>query len=322
MIGPLAIPLLAATLVVAAYLAAILRRLRHPPRRTHGWALGRGVAADPDGLAGSLAWREETLEVAGAAASPLALWRIARSEGDLDAPARAVVLLHGWGHGRRDSLDRLGPFLAHRGTVALLPDLRGHGDSPDASGLGELDTADLVPLLDRLGPVPTLLVGHSMGGVAAIHAAAAAADARPPAAIDLRGVIAISPYERLRVPIAADLARRGYALGVLQRPLLALLALLGIRERSTAASAARMGVPLLVIHGDADDFCPLDDAAAIAAAASQGRLVAISRAGHADLWKRHRTAVDGAIASFAPWAAITSPDAGSSSGSGSPSPRR
>ncbi len=319
MIGPAAILLLAATLVVAAYLAAIAHRLRHPPRRTLGWALGRGVPGDPDGLGRPLAWREETLEVAGSAAVPLAIWRLARSEQDLEAPARAVVLLHGWGHGRRDGLDRLAPFLAARGTVVLMPDLRGHGDSPGASGLGDLDEIDLLELLATLSPLPTLLVGHSMGGVAAIHAAAAVSAGGPHASIDLRGVIAISPYERLRVPIAADLRRRGHSLGVLRGPLLALLRLRGIRERSTAASASQIGVPLLVIHGEEDDFCPRDAAAAIADAAAQGQFVPIPHGGHADLWRRHREAIETAIASFSPWTDLTSPAVGSASGSGTPS---
>jgi pimeloyl-ACP methyl ester carboxylesterase len=307
--GPLPLLLLAGAIATAAYLMAVLLRLLHPPRRTLGWALGRGAPADPDSLGRDLAWEEQTLDPAGSAAKPLLLWRIAASQIDLERPRRAVILLHGWGHGRRDGLDRLDPLLSLPGTVVIVPDLRGHGDSPGSSGLGVRDLADLRALIEEAAPLPTLLVGHSMGGVAAIHAAAELARATPQRQADLRGVIAVSAYERLRVPVAADLRRRGFALGPLQWPLLLLLRLLGIHERSTAEAAARLAVPLLLLHGELDDACPLPDAEKIATASARGLLVPIADGGHNDLWRRCRRETAAAILGSAVWSAFTSAEA-------------
>lgn len=309
MIGPLPLLLLAGAIAATAYLAAVLLRLLHPPRRTLGWALGRGAPADPDSLGRDLAWEELTLDPAGGGAKPLLLWRIAASRIDLERPARAVILLHGWGHGRRDGLDRLDPFLSIPGTVAIVPDLRGHGDSPGSSGLGVRDLADLRALISQASPLPTLLVGHSMGGVAAIHAAAEFAEPGSQRHADLRGVVAVSAYERLRVPIASDLRRRGYALGPLRWPLLLLLRLLGIREESTSKAAARLAVPLLLVHGALDDACPLSDAERISSATPGGSIVPIPEGGHNDLWRRCRPEIERAILSSPAWSAFTSPAA-------------
>ncbi|MCR9127788.1 MAG: alpha/beta fold hydrolase [Rhodobacteraceae bacterium] len=78
-----------------------------------------------------------------------------------------VVLVHGSGwHGRQFA--RLAPVLGQGATV-LVPDLRGHGASPDRRGdidhIGQLeeDLADLVDLYRQPGQ-QTLFVGHSSGG--------------------------------------------------------------------------------------------------------------------------------------------------------------
>jgi len=296
--GLLLLFLLGVLLAATLYLTGLLRHLRHPPRRSLGWALARGVPGDPEAL--GVAWREDEVPAgvaAGHGAAPLAFWRIARDAAALDAPTRVVILLHGWGHGRRDTLAWLGLDLApwsEPGTLLVLPDLRGHGDSPGRSGLGDLDRADLWALLATLPAAPFTLVGHSMGAVVAIETAAAVArDAER--GFDLREVVAIAPYERLRVPVRSDLARRGYTVGPFLWPLLALLRIAGIRERSTAAAAAQLTVPLRVVHGAADPTCPAEDARAIAAAAPHSSFIVIEGAGHLDLWRSHREAMETAI---------------------------
>lgn len=55
---------------------------------------------------------------------------------------------------------------------ALALDLRNHGSSPHASGMGyEAQTADLRHTLGRRYALPATLVGHSMGGKVAMYAA-------------------------------------------------------------------------------------------------------------------------------------------------------
>lgn len=81
-------------------------------------------------------------------------------------------------HGLADTLeiwDDLAPLLEPLGRVIRF-DQRAHGDSSAPAGPSSRDdlAADLLALLDRLGAPRAVLVGHSLGGVAAICAALAA----------------------------------------------------------------------------------------------------------------------------------------------------
>jgi pimeloyl-ACP methyl ester carboxylesterase len=72
----------------------------------------------------------------------------------------SVLALHGWGRDRADLL----PALSGRDVTAL--DLPGFGSSPPPeAGWGSRDYADAVAkLVDELGGVPLVVVGHSFGG--------------------------------------------------------------------------------------------------------------------------------------------------------------
>jgi pimeloyl-ACP methyl ester carboxylesterase len=86
-----------------------------------------------------------------------------------------VALLHGL-FGRAQNLGSVARRLAQRHRVLSL-DLRNHGASPHAPGMGYATLADdvLGTLADR-GALPAALLGHSMGGKAAMAAALAAPD--------------------------------------------------------------------------------------------------------------------------------------------------
>lgn len=90
-----------------------------------------------------------------------------RTWGD-PAAARSAVLIHGV-TSNAASWVRVGPELATWGFYVVAPELRGHGDSPKADRQYALDlmAADLA---DSVPDAPTLLVGHSFGGVMAILA--------------------------------------------------------------------------------------------------------------------------------------------------------
>lgn len=282
----------AAAIALAAYLLLLARHLRHPPRRTAGWALARQRPADPGELEAhggpTVAWSEDRV-------GRVPFWSLARDEATLASrETPSVVMLHGWGHSRIDGLARLEPWLS-RGFRVVLPDLRGHGDADGPSTLGDRDADDVVAIAETLPPSSLVLVGHSMGGVVAIRASATLSERTSSNAPQLQGVVAIAAYERLRVPAISDLHARGYSVGPLIHPLLALLRLLGIREHSTREAASRLTVPLLVVHGERDASCPIEDAHAFASAAAQGTLVAVPDAGHNDLWRAHAEITEKAL---------------------------
>jgi pimeloyl-ACP methyl ester carboxylesterase len=77
-------------------------------------------------------------------------------------PAR-VLLIHGITSSGA-TMWRLGEALADRGAIA--PDLLGHGESPDADDYG------VANLAAGLGTGYELVIGHSLGGFVAAHAAA------------------------------------------------------------------------------------------------------------------------------------------------------
>ncbi|WP_017558716.1 alpha/beta fold hydrolase [Nocardiopsis baichengensis] len=80
------------------------------------------------------------------------------------APARTLLLVHGWGSDSHEWVQHIRP-LARRHRV-LAPDLRGHGASsvPDTPCTPRAMAADLAALLGRAGTGPVTAVGHSMGG--------------------------------------------------------------------------------------------------------------------------------------------------------------
>lgn len=82
--------------------------------------------------------------------------------------ARTAVLIHGVTSSAA-SWVRVGPALAAWGYYVVAPELRGHGESPKADGHYSLD--EMVGDLPESVPLaPTLLLGHSFGGVMAILA--------------------------------------------------------------------------------------------------------------------------------------------------------
>jgi esterase len=86
-------------------------------------------------------------------------------EGPDDAPV--VVFLHGVSGSAR-TYDWLPPAITDARRIVRL-DLRGHGESSHAPGTYLIDRygADVAEVLRRLADRPAVLVGHSLGGVAA-----------------------------------------------------------------------------------------------------------------------------------------------------------
>jgi pimeloyl-ACP methyl ester carboxylesterase len=284
-LGLLTLLVVAGVLLVALLTAMLVHGATHPPRHGAGYALGRGMPADP----GDLGMTFEAWELDAPGGVRLPVWEIA---GAADGAPLTVVILHGWGLSRVDMLELAARWRARCERVVVY-DLRGHGDATGTSRLGCGEEQDLLALLDRLGDGPFLLVGFSMGGTIAIRAASA-----PDAGDRVAGVIVRATYDE----IATSLPRRLRKLDLPARPLsdlaLRLLAVRGVRPRPARDAAARLACPLLVIHGSADDVAPIADAEELAAAAPDGRLLRIEGATHSDLDEVDRAAQDEAIAAF------------------------
>jgi pimeloyl-ACP methyl ester carboxylesterase len=119
------------------------------------------------------------------------------SKGDLTRPA--FVIVHGLGDSLESYLEHARP-LRRRGHTVLLVDLRGHGGSEGGlTTLGGRERADVRAAMDalrerRLATKGIVLMGHSIGSVAVLLAAA---DAQ-----DVRGVIVEAPYDSYRNTVA------------------------------------------------------------------------------------------------------------------------
>jgi uncharacterized protein len=198
--------------------------------------------------------------------------------GPPDAPL-AVVLLHGFAANRRKpAYARLADGLAEHVAVLAL-DLRGHGGSGGRSTLGDREAQDAiagVEWLRRYGHDWVVLLGLSMGGTAALHAASRGAE--------VAGVVAISAPARFRDAPDDGPMKRLHAIweSPLQRR--AVRALVGVSIAGPDAwsdpphpvvMAAASTRPLLVVHSDDDGYFPATDGEDLVTAAG----------GHAVLWQ-------------------------------------
>ncbi len=261
-------------------------RLTHPPRRTYASALARGRPGDPSELAAAPGGDRRTFTS----------WSLRTGDGlDLpvwempgDDPAGPVLILtHGWGDSRIGALTRVQPLL-HAVSRAVMWDLRGHGDAPGTSRLGTREVDDLCELIAQVTaggrdtPERVVLFGWSLGAGVSIAAAA-----REPRGVVQ--VIAEAPYRLAITPARNVLRGMGLPKGLSTRAAFWLLGLdFGVgpswRGFDRAALALRLRVPLLVIHGDMDDVCPVEDARSINDAAARGQTIRVRGAGHHSLW--------------------------------------
>jgi pimeloyl-ACP methyl ester carboxylesterase len=216
-------------------------------------------------------------------------------------PREAILLLHGYSGSVTPDLVELGPFLRRTAGVLGL-DFRGHGGSDDAPttfGLNEVeDVAGALAWLGERGVRRVALVGSSMGGITALAATAVLGDGRLPAAdaqTDAPAAEREAPRPRI-VAVVADSVSPELALVVGRRlglpggvrlanhALSRFERIVGGDPRSTqpiATVGLLEDLPLLLVHGDADELIPPKAAARLAAAAPAGtRHLIVPGAGH------------------------------------------
>lgn len=292
--------------ILSVYTAIVLT---HPPRRSYGWAVARGLAGDPLELAPaapglkSLSFESWNLQHDGIT---LPVWDVRGH----DESGPVFVLTHGWGDSRTVMLGRA-QALATMASRIVLWDLPGHGDSTRnaRSTLGAHEHLALLSLLDRLQPTrPVVLYGYSLGAGVSLAAAAQSRE-RGSSTIAIAGVIAEAPYCLPRTPARNVLMQRGFPT-LVNLPAAMLYAGLRAGQGATwlssapafdrAAIAKTLGqpparaMPLLILHGDRDAICPLVDAQAIARAHGHATLHVVSGAGHLNMWTQDQARSDAA----------------------------
>ncbi len=200
-------------------------------------------------------------------------------------------------------------YFAHHGRNVLAVDLPGHGrsDGPALRGVGAL--ADwIVRLLDAAGVEKSALVGHSLGALVALEAAARApariwavallgvaerlavhpdllkaAEAGEHAAIDLVASWGFGRRAHLGGARAPGTWMIGAGMRLLERaPVGTLAADLAACDayRGAGEAAARLRCPVLLVIGENDRMTPPAGAHALAARMAEVRSVVIAQAGH------------------------------------------
>lgn len=191
-------------------------------------------------------------------------------------------------HGYRSTAARDGSggfqLCLHRGFSVLMADQRGHGDSEgDAITFGIRERYDCLDwanaAVEKFGPeTKILLLGVSMGAATVLMAADL------PLPPQVKGIIADCGYDSPEDILRATMRRWHYP----QFPTWQLVWLgaklfghLDVRECSALESMKHARVPVLLIHGEADNVVPCEMATALRnACAAPVTLLTVPGAGH------------------------------------------
>ncbi len=230
---------------VSLFVAHVLTRTNNRPTRTMAEDLGPGTVP----------WSTRTAD-----GLTLRGWYCPTAE-----RRRLVVLVHGMG-GSRDEMAALGRDIREAGYDVLVFDLRGHGGSdPSRLFMGRRERGDVRAVLawahargyssDRVG-----WLGYSMGASTLLMEAAQNGD--------IQVAVLDSPFGNLPELLKAELTRHSH-LPALFNPgiLIAARVAFGVRtdDLVPSTSARRWGNrPLMLIHGEADDVVPVQQARQLA----------------------------------------------------------
>jgi pimeloyl-ACP methyl ester carboxylesterase len=196
-----------------------------------------------------------------------------------------IVYLHGVADNRGSSAGIADHFVP-AGFDVIAYDSRAHGESEgDACTYGYYEKVDLGRVLDKVsGPGPIVLLGTSLGAAVALQAAAE--DNR----VGL--VVAAETFSDLRT-VASGRAPFFASKGNLEKAfrLAENEAKFKVDDVSPVAAAAKIRIPVLVIHGEADAETPPSHSVRVhAALAGPKELILVRQAGHngsltASTWK-------------------------------------
>jgi len=200
----------------------------------------------------------------------------------------AVVVAHGFtGSWRRPSVRRIASVFADAGIGVVSLDFRGHGASGGASTVGDAEVLDVEAAIGwarELGYTRVSTVGFSMGASVVVRHAGLHSG--------VRAVVAVSGPSRWYYRGTPAMRRTHW---VIERPVGRLVSRVALRTRISPAGwdpvpapphelAARITpAPLLVVHGDADHYFPVEHGEQLFAAAREPKELWIEAGfGHAE----------------------------------------
>jgi pimeloyl-ACP methyl ester carboxylesterase len=197
-------------------------------------------------------------------------------------PHAAVVVVHGFtAHRRHASVVAMAGALVDAGYAVVAADGRGHGESDGVCTLGDDERFDVEAAVGAARQLDdrVVVVGASMGAIAALRYAAGATD--------LAGVVSVSCPARwqlrsLRSAFAAGLTQTRPGRWFLLRSAGVRVVSKWQRPEPPASLAARVECPLAIVHGLADRFLPALEARHLhGSATGPRRLDLVPAMGHA-----------------------------------------
>jgi len=213
-------------------------------------------------------------------------------------PDSVVVIAHGvTAHKDRPLLMALADALSEAGLASLRVSFAGNGSSEGRfeESVPTKEVGDLGSVIDALvawGVGTIAYAGHSMGG--AVGVIRASVDPRIACLVSLAGMVHVDAFMRAQFGHLADGAPM---LDKPECPWSPKLAEDAARIGSVTAQAALIRVPWLLVHGDADELVPFQDALdAREAAGGRPELVALPGIDH-----RFNGALPQVIDAVVPW---------------------
>ena len=173
----------------------------------------------------------------------------------------AAVIVHGFGgSGDEPHVAALADALQDSGLDVLTYDARGHGASGGEATLGDRERLDVAAAVDAIAVdgLPLVLVGASMGAIAALRYAAHADG--------LAGVVSVSCPAQWRLPrnvqgvLAAGLTRTRVGRAVASRWMGVQVAPRWTNPEPPIGLVPKVQAPVAFVHGAADRFVPASDA--------------------------------------------------------------
>jgi pimeloyl-ACP methyl ester carboxylesterase len=208
----------------------------------------------------------------------------ARRDPSTAARRGSAVLVHGFATTSDDErIVAAGLALQERGLDVVTYDARGHGRSGGEATLGDLERLDVAAAVEAIADDggPVILVGESMGAIAALRFAVA-----EPTRVS--GIVTISCPARWRLPrnargvLSAVLTQTPPGRYVARRSMRVHIARGLQRHAPPIELVTQVQAPLALVHGRVDPFISWTDAEALHAAAPHPkRLTIVDDLGHA-----------------------------------------